>query len=346
MTVALDGLDDWRKSHSTKDLILYLNGHPVAIDPLPGPSDNQLTFDLEWQADSEKHWGAVVGRPQFNARQVRIQVGARDQSPFSGTMDADLETLDHWLFSWFAALFIALLIGFWVIARKSDILRDGAIAPAVGRRPYSLGRTQMAVWFFVVVAAFLFIWIVTGNYQQLPVQVLALIGISAGTALGAAMIDSSKQTSLDNQSKSLDAERLRLETEVASLKTLIAQTNARITASLPAVDTSSLKDLAARSEADVAQKQERWNQVQQQLVGVGNTVMPRVSEGFLRDLLTDENGVGFHRFQIAVWTVVLVLIFGFVVYRTLGMPTFPTELLALMGLSSGTYLGFKLPESI
>jgi len=36
---------------------------------------------------------------------------------------------------------------------------------------------------------------------------------------------------------------------------------------------------------------------------------------------------------------VLVIVFGFVVYKTLGMPNFDEKLLALMGLSSGTYLG-------
>ena len=55
-------------------------------------------------------------------------------------------------------------------------------------------------------------------------------------------------------------------------------------------------------------------------------------------------GVGFHRFQMAVWTLVFGIIFVRSVYRELAMPNFDTTLLGLMGLSSGTYIGFKIPE--
>ena len=68
------------------------------------------------------------------------------------------------------------------------------------------------------------------------------------------------------------------------------------------------------------------------------------SEGFLRDILTDASGVSLHRFQIVVWTIVLGFIFAISVYNTLGMPEFSGTLLALMGISNGTYIGFKFPE--
>ena len=68
------------------------------------------------------------------------------------------------------------------------------------------------------------------------------------------------------------------------------------------------------------------------------------SEGFFKDILSDDSGISFHRFQVAGWTVVLGIIFIASVYRVLAMPDFPTELLALMGISSGTYIGFKFPE--
>jgi len=56
------------------------------------------------------------------------------------------------------------------------------------------------------------------------------------------------------------------------------------------------------------------------------------------------NGINFHRFQIAVWTLVLAIIFIKDVYENLAMPTFNTTLLGLLGLSAGTYLGLKIPE--
>src|SRR4029450_7352532 len=61
-----------------------------------------------------------------------------------------------------------------------------------GQRPYSLARGQMAFWFFLVIASYFFLWIVTGDMNTLNSSVLALIGISAGTALGSAFVDAAK----------------------------------------------------------------------------------------------------------------------------------------------------------
>ena len=54
--------------------------------------------------------------------------------------------------------------------------------------------------------------------------------------------------------------------------------------------------------------------------------------------------MNFHRFQLAVWTLVLSIIFIKDVYLTLAMPTFNATLMGLLGLSAGTYLGLKIPE--
>lgn len=62
------------------------------------------------------------------------------------------------------------------------------------------------------------------------------------------------------------------------------------------------------------------------------------------DLLTDSGGISFHRFQILAWTLVLGVLFVKGVYSSLALPEFDAALLALMGISSGTYLGFKFPE--
>src|SRR5436309_9407204 len=62
------------------------------------------------------------------------------------------------------------------------------------------------------------------------------------------------------------------------------------------------------------------------------------SRGFLTDLLSDDDGISFHRFQMFVWTLVLGVIFVASVYKNLSMPEFSTTLLGLMGISSGTYV--------
>jgi hypothetical protein len=47
---------------------------------------------------------------------------------------------------------------------------------------------------------------------------------------------------------------------------------------------------------------------------------------------------------MASWTLILAVVFLSHVYRELAMPQFSETLLALLGISAGTYLGLKLPE--
>jgi hypothetical protein len=91
-------------------------------------------------------------------------------------------------------------------------------------------------------------------------------------------------------------------------------------------------------------KQVRLNFVNFSLDQLQSQVCPPASQGFVNDLLNDNSGISFHRFQIVVWTIVLGIIFVESVYSRLAMPEFSGTLLALMGISSGTYLGFKGTE--
>jgi hypothetical protein len=47
---------------------------------------------------------------------------------------------------------------------------------------------------------------------------------------------------------------------------------------------------------------------------------------------------------MATWTVVLGFVFAVAVYQSLAMPDFSATLLGLMGISAGTYVGFKIPD--
>src|SRR5262249_48173301 len=75
------------------------------------------------------------------------------------------------------------------------------------------------------------------------------------------------------------------------------------------------------------------------------TVAAPTTGNWLKDILSDANGVSFHRYQMAVWTFVLGIIFLSNVYRELAMPVFSETLLGLLGISAGTYLGMKIPEA-
>ena len=63
---------------------------------------------------------------------------------------------------------------------------------------------------------------------------------------------------------------------------------------------------------------------------------------FLEDILTEDDGVSVHRFQIFVWTIVLGIIFVISVGQDLVMPEFSATLLGLLGISSATFLAPKI----
>ena len=66
---------------------------------------------------------------------------------------------------------------------------------------------------------------------------------------------------------------------------------------------------------------------------------------FFLDLLRERTNVDFHRFQLITWTLILGIVFVFGVFKQLAMPKFDSTLLILMGISAGTYLGFKRPAA-
>jgi hypothetical protein len=88
----------------------------------------------------------------------------------------------------------------------------------------------------------------------------------------------------------------------------------------------------------------RLGLVTQQVQALSPIAAAGVSRGFISDILSDGSGYSFHRFQIFAWTIVLGIMFISSVYNRLTMPEFSATLLGLMGISSGTYIGFKFPE--
>jgi hypothetical protein len=68
------------------------------------------------------------------------------------------------------------------------------------------------------------------------------------------------------------------------------------------------------------------------------------SESFIKDILSDDAGYSVHRVQMAIWTILLGLVFSYEVIMNLAMPQFDTNLLLLMGISSTGYIGLKAIE--
>ena len=191
---------------------------------------------------------------------------------------------------------------------------------------------------FLTYVSYLVIWLVTDRLDTITPSLLGLMGISAGTALSEALIDSSKDTARSEQRRGLSAERQALEQTVTDLQSERAE--------LGSGTTMSSGDLANRDSLSkqIQVGRMRLAQAGQQFSSLESTTSARATRGFLRDVMADRDGYSFHRFQIFAWTIVLGIMFMSSVYNSLAMPEFSATLFGLMGLSSGTYIGFKFPE--
>jgi hypothetical protein len=336
ITVTVRGLSEYLTSNKIANpkFILYLQGVPfqeLAISgPTPGHDD--LRFYLDRVPANRDQWDALLRSP-VEIREIPLTVGLSTGVIFPTEMDNfKLRIYYRGVLYAGAVFFFALLLLFVWIARRSDVLRESGPPPPpprVGapppRKAYSLGRVQMAVWFFVVATSFVVIWMITFGLDTISPNVLVLIGISTGTGLAAAVVDGSKAASIGSQRDQLLAEAGSLEATLAAL------------AAKPGL----------LSPDDLQKQQEALNRraaIAAQLADFSRQMATPVHESFLIDILSDANGISFHRFQMATWTLILVVIFAVSVWNDLLMPDFNTTLLSLMGISSGTYIGFKFPE--
>jgi len=346
--VRVENLDKWSQAAEANEatrLVPYINGrairgnYPEEIHLETG----RLIYHLEITPDNKKVWIDLLGAPHSMREPATLSVGLEDGSAFKSVHGRGEQPVTLTVISpvyglvALAVILSTLALLLWLVS-KTNIIREPGPPPVPGkRRPYNLGRAQMAFWFFLIYASYMTIWLITDALDTITSSLLALMGISAGTALGEALIDNGKDTTVANQLQSLTAEKQALEQG-------ITQTQADLDAIDPAAATATDQSNRELLNRQLTDSRTRLNQIDQQLRTLDSQSSPTTSQGFLRDLLSDGSGYSFHRFQIFAWTIVLGIIFVSSVYNNLTMPEFSTTLLGLMGLSAGTYIGFKFPE--
>jgi hypothetical protein len=79
--------------------------------------------------------------------------------------------------------------------------------------------------------------------------------------------------------------------------------------------------------------------------GLTEKMEKMTSKGFLSDILSDEYGFALSRYQIVIWTLVMLYIFVKDVLSLGLLHDFSDGELFLMGISSGSYVGYKLQEN-
>jgi len=317
---------------------LFLNGLFMdGINAAPVPNaPNSFQFQLQYTTANRDAWSQLFRCKMVNFGRncgVVVTVGFKDGS-LVAKESAEMLTLKFFPSLWAKFVFglaLALAVVIVLLARRSSLLRDSGAPCTDGKLgTYSLGRTQMALWFVAIVFAFLFIYALTGAITPITQGALALLGIGSGTALGASAIDQNNQTASSTARVQLAAEQATLQSQTQAL----AQQVAAVQPGDP-----NLAVLQVQQQATT----QRLQLVNAQLAQTGS---PQVaaSEGLIKDILTDINGLSYHRLQIAAWTLVLAALFLSSLFAKLTMMDFDGTQLTLLGISGGTYLGFKLNE--
>ena len=343
--VEITNLAEWAKSNDVSKLVPYLNGRAITGN-YPEEihvSKNHVHFHLHITPENRDAWVDLLGEPPGTVRPVAFSVGLENHTPFDSNFDQTHPialTVISSVYGVIALIVVLLTLALFAwLARKTNLIREPGACPVPGKlRPYNLGRTQMAFWFFLIYVSYLVIWLVTDALDTITPSLLGLMGISAGTALGEALIDSGKDNAKDNQLQDLIAEKQSIEQSIPGLQSQLDSMNAKNT--LTPEDTSNRDSL----NKQILDARTRLGQVTQQVQALSPVAATGVSRGFISDLLSDSSGYSFHRFQIFAWTIVLGIMFISSVYNRLSMPEFSATLLGLMGISSGTYIGFKFPE--
>lgn len=323
---------------------LRVDGELLHVEPrVPVPDSRELVFPLVRNDKNRALWSRLLGSP-FSAREavpVSLEVDGKalkytetpkdDEAPkakvnviaYSGQL----------MTAGIAAVIAVVVVSLW-FAAKTTLIRDSLI-PQIRRRdrPFSLGRLQMLVWFCLIFSSFLFIFVVTLDLNSITAESFVLLGISASTALAAAAIERSKVDPDKDPVQNARDEIARMGIKTCEDADLLYKANA----TGPSDKAKTIIPEAALSGNPDPTVGELWTEYQKR-IGIFR------SSGWLQDLVNDMNGPTIHRWQILIWTGVLGAIYVGAVYVNLETPTFGTNLLALMGISGGVYLGFKIPE--
>ncbi|HEX6649798.1 MAG TPA: hypothetical protein VF075_09665, partial [Pyrinomonadaceae bacterium] len=314
LEVNVDKLEEWAETHDPTKLVPYINGRAIKGNY---PEElhlerGRLIYHLEITPENKRVWVDLLGAPSSMREPVSLSVGLEDGSAFdsvhvrSNPVTLTVISPVYGLIALLVIVTTAVLL-IWLV-RKTNIIREPGPPPAPGkRRPYNLGRAQMAFWFFLIYSSYVAIWLITDALDTITASLLALMGISAGTALGEALIDNGKDTSKANQIRDLTAEKQALEQAVSQAQTELDSVNTTAAATL--TDQSN-RDAMTRQLID---ERTRLSQIDQQLRTLSQGGNP-TSSGFIRDILSDGSGYSFHRFQIFAWTIVLGIIFISSVY--------------------------------
>jgi len=305
-----------------------------------GPGDRAqiaLEFNIEFNDEAKASIGRWFSQLEFD-RDVKISVGPAI-GPSVQVRGDDYSRLNMILIPKQRIILVligvgALVLVIFLTAQKSNLLSDRSDPVAtLGRRKgkcrYSLGMSQMAFWFIVVLFSYPFIGVVTGKWWGVfSPQSLSLMGIGALSAFSSAAINKGKREEVATAVANLESSEKAIE--------IVSQVAASVS------EQSKLQSFSpTRLPETIAKLQSLINKREQARAIVAAADKPVSSNAFFTDLINEGDGPAFHRFQAVIWTRVLGGIFIFKVIYFLEMPEFDGNMLSLLGISTTAYLGIK-----
>jgi len=190
------------------------------------------------------------------------------------------------------------------------------------KNPASLAKTQMALWSIIILLSYLYLWIVSWDYNTLNATALALMGLSAATAVGAKLVDSKSSATF-----ALSPAESKWLSDLGDLGKVYRDAD-----NAPVKNNVTI-EAARKAVAD------HWQSAP--------PIFMAGTKSYWYNLISGDNesDTQLHRLQMVLFTAFLACAFVLDMLAQLAMPTFSQNVLGLMGISGATYVGFKFAQT-
>ena len=169
--------------------VLYINGVPfkgIVADKL-ALDNNGLLFEIKKMDADSSSWRAVYDWPYMTPLPSSITIGMQSaKAPLiSGVHNFEMELVRKcraWLPISLIGIMLVIIV---LLSIKTGMIRDDMKLI----NPFSLARTQLAFWTFIIMGSYILIWLMTGDTPSLTGSVTTLLAISAAGTAGAVIVD-------------------------------------------------------------------------------------------------------------------------------------------------------------
>lgn len=199
-------------------VILFVNNKPVK-DVVYEFTQDGVRFFMPNDGDVTDLWVYLMesrGEDEFFEKQVSVSVGLESRDTSLAALDPIPTKIDgkggrsFTLIlvqkTWFVIcilFMLTIIIMFIIVGKRSDMLRDTGPDPVTGRKPYSLARVQMAIWFLVIISSWLLLYVCLHHFDLLSEKILILLGITSATGVGGLALDANKTKIVPTPSEGL-----------------------------------------------------------------------------------------------------------------------------------------------